>query len=273
MSQKGRGKEKKSEVRKLTKEILVDATEGLLSTVGEIILAELFFGLSLLVAGSYSGSVYRASREADRMLEEIKSSTVKKTCHKLKQEGLITYVKGRNTAANAKLTKVGLERVREILPKYRKERPWDGRLYFITYDVPESRRRDREVLRQLLRKISCGPLQQSVWVTPYNPKGFLEEIVREFGIIGDIIVSDTGKEGSIGKTDFKELMRRVHNLGKINDQYAEYIEMCKTGDFKMREQAIFKFLSIVGNDPQLPYELLPEDWLGNKAHSFYEKFI
>lgn len=260
------------------KEVLTDLTEGLLLFVTEVILVELFFGLNLLVSGSYSGSVYRASKAADEMLGEILGgidpSAVKQTCRNLKREGFVTYVKGKkNAAANARLTKAGLERIRNILPQYRKERPWDGRLYLITYDVPEERRKDRDLLRHLLKKFGCGLLQKSVWVTPHNPKGVLEKVVKDYGIVGDVIVSDTGNEGSIGNTNFKELMARVYNLEEINGRYSEYIEMYRTGGFKAREQAIFKFLSVVEDDPQLPYELLPTDWFGDEAYSLYEKFI
>lgn len=258
---------------RITKEVLLDITDGVLSTITEIILAELFLGLSLLVSGSYSGSVYRASKMADDILEDIKTGTVKRTCHQLKSQGYITYVKGKNAAASARLTKEGLERVGGVLPRYKEKRSWDGKLYLITYDIPENRRRDRDSLRYFLKKFGCGQLQQSVWVTPYNPRGVLEEIVKENRIVGDIIISDTGKEGNIGRTNFKELMGRVYDLRKINDRYAEYIEIYQLGKFKAREQAIFKFLSIVGDDPQLPHELLPEDWLGDKAYSLFRNFM
>lgn len=253
-----------------TKGVLLEITDGVLASVAEVILTELFFGLNLMLSGSYSGSVYRASKATDEMMNEIRAETIKRTCYRLKQEGYITYIKGESIVANAKLTKEGLKRIKNSLPQYKKVRSWDGRLYLITYDVPENRRRDRDLLRHLLRKLGCGLLQQSVWITPYNPHGVLEEIIKEHGIVGDIIVSDTGKEGSVGKTNFKELMERVYNLGEINDRYAEFIEMCQTGDWKFREQVIFRFLSVVSDDPQLPYELLPEDWLGNKAYAHFQ---
>lgn len=255
---------------KNTKEILLEITDGVLATVAEIVLAELFFGLNLLVAGSYSGSVYRASKATDELFGEVKAKTVQRACHRLKREGYITYIKGKNVVTHAKLTKEGLKRIKDSLPQYKKKRPWDGRLYLITYDVPEKRRKDRNLLRHLLKKLGCGLLQQSVWITPYNPRGILEEIVKEYGIVGDIIVSDTGKEGSVGKTNFKELMERVYNLGEINDRYAEFIEMCQTKGWKFREQAVFRFLSIVADDPQLPYELLPEEWLGDEAYTHFQ---
>lgn len=253
------------------KEALLDLTEGFLSSVTDVILMELFFGLNLLVAGSYSGSVYRASRAAEEMFESVKIGTVKTTCHQLKNKGYITYVRGKNAAANAKLTKAGLERIKNILPQYKKDRPWDGRLYLITYDVPENRNRDRDTLRQLLRKLGCGLLQQSVWVTPHNPKGILEKAIKEYGIFGDIIVSDTGREGNIGKTNFKELMERVYNLHMVNDRYAEFIKKYKSRGRGSKEYLMFKFLSIVEDDPQLPYELLPDNWLGDRAYASFKK--
>lgn len=264
---KGTKKVNRAEIR----ETLLELTDGLLTSIGEVILAELLFGLNLLVAGSYSGSVYRASKAADEMLESIRSETIKSTCYQLKYKGHVTYVKGRNAAPSAKLTKAGLERIESILPQYRERRPWDGRLYLVTYDVPEEQRQKRDDLRYFLKKIGCGLLQRSVWITPYNPKEALEKIVRDCNIVGDIIVSDTGKEGSVGKTNFKELMERVYNLKETNDRYKEFIEVCQRKGYKTRERLIFRFLSIVADDPQLPYELLPNDWLGDKAHLLFKK--
>lgn len=254
------------------KEALMELTEGVLLTVTEIVLAELFFGLSLLFAGSYSGSVYRASREADKALEEalaaITSKSVKRTCNQLKHQGYITYVRGKTK--KAKLTKTGFKRIKNVLPQYKTERPWDNKLYTITYDVPENRRQNRDLLREVLKRSGCGLLQQSVWITPYNPQEMLEAAVRDYKIVGDIIVSDTGKEGNIGKTNFKELISRVYDLKKINDRYAEFIKKCHNKR-RTREQLVFKFLSIAGDDPQLPYELLPKDWLGDEAHLLFKR--
>lgn len=50
------------------------------------------------------------------------------------------------------------------------ERPhrWDGRWRVLVFDVPEKKRRERDVLRAMLRRLGFRYLQRSVWVYPFD---------------------------------------------------------------------------------------------------------
>lgn len=50
----------------------------------------------------------------------------------------------------------------------------DDRVLMIVFDIPESRRSDRDRLRKLLRKSGCISLQRSILVTPFN-------LIKELG--------------------------------------------------------------------------------------------
>ncbi|MDZ4229059.1 MAG: PaaX family transcriptional regulator C-terminal domain-containing protein, partial [Patescibacteria group bacterium] len=133
----------------------------------------------------------------------------------------------------------------------------------MSYDIPEARKVERNRLRRLLKTLGCGLLQESVWLTPYNPKKILEEFVGENDLAGLVLVSDLGKDGSIGEEDNRGLVARVYQLDRLNRLYWEFIDRWK--DKKPNLEMLSHFFSILKDDPQLPFELLPDDWLGEKS--------
>ena len=159
-----------------------------------------------------------------------------------------------------------------MLPTYKKKRTWDKRIYLVTYDVPEERRDDRDLLREALKRIGCAHLQDSVWLTPYNPKGILETFVEEQGLHGSIIVSDTGTDGAVGSRGLKELICEIYSLEDLNDRYKGFLYEFSKGKKESAADAVAShYLSILQDDPQLPFELLPTDWRGEEAYEFYEE--
>ena len=115
-----------------------------------------------------------------------------------------------------------------------------------------------------MKKLGCGLLQNSVWLTPYNPKNTLRDFIEEKNLSGAIIVSDIGKDGSIGEENIDELIRRVYRLNELNLRYKELINLIEEKKLN-KIQAKFQYLNILQDDPQLPFEILPSDWLGDKA--------
>ncbi len=76
-----------------------------------------------------------------------------------------------------------------------------------------------------------------------------------------VIVSDMGKDGSVGEEDIRSLLVRVYELDKLNDRYKEWLEECDGGSID--RWAVMYFLSILKDDPQLPFALLPKWWKGD----------
>ena len=256
--------------RKKTRELVLKASEGLLSTVTNLLLFQFFLLGSSLGKGKTSRGAYRAINEASRSLEDFNYQTLKRAAAYLKRKGLLRTLK------EPQITAAGIKRLKNSIPVYQKKRPWDGSVYLVTYDIPENERSVRNQLRELLKKIGAGYLQASVWITPYNPEKILQEFHQEKNKRGEIIVSCIGKDGYIGEQSLKKLVGKVYNLEKINDRYRDFLaRFDKKGNIKgihKRETAV-DYLCILRDDPQLPWELLPEDWQGDKAYELYQKII
>lgn len=269
---KGKGKKRrrdKSETQRRVKEFSFDV----LSKATDLTLFLILFNLEFAFSGSRSGkAVWRAREKAFEDLEGINYETLRDAFYILKRKGLVRVIK-EEAFYKPLITKAGKKRLKELLPTYDDERFWDGRLYLVTYDIPEEKKGDREVLRSYLKKIGCGMLQKSVFLTPYNPKGTLEDFVEERGLKASIVVSDVGKDGSIGEKDIKALVREVYNLDELNDEYLSFISDFKNvgkGTTKSLK-ACFTFVGILEKDPQLPFELLSDNWSGERAYNIFKR--
>lgn len=250
------------------KEKVVDISCGLLAGTTELFL---FCLVQSFNVGKYGGRTsWAIERSIGDSIDEVASlgiskETVKKTIWNLTHKKFIK----RKNGGKIEITKEGVKKLSELIPVYREKREWNSHLYLIIYDIKEIKKQERNILRSYLKKLGCGLLQNSVWLTPYNPKKILHDFIEEKNLAGSVIVSDIGKDGSIGEEKLDELIKRVYQLDKLNLRYKELIDLIE-GKKLSKIQAEFQYLSILQDDPQLPLEILPGDWLGDRAfHLLY----
>ncbi|MDZ7586665.1 MAG: CRISPR-associated endonuclease Cas2, partial [Patescibacteria group bacterium] len=233
---------------------------GLALRMTDLVLLQLFLGLTLIASSKHSGKFLAGILK--KIHNNFDEEKIKRAFYELKKGGFVEY--GKRLWLNPQITKEGKRRLADFLPQYDPVRTWDKRLYLITYDIPEKERKSRDQLRRFLQKIGCGLLQESLWITPYNPKKVINEYVAEAGLEKLILISDMGKDGEIGQEDIRELINRVYGLDKLNERWREFIN--KAAEKKYREmERVGWFSSILKDDPQLPFELLPDNWQGEKA--------
>lgn len=240
----------------------MDITEGVFSRTLDAALWWVTYLNLLPVAFSMNESAWKAQVEADNVLSSFGYDVLKRAIIKARHRGLLLK-SPRHTLP--RISETGRKRLSEIVPFYDPIRMWDKRLHVITYDVPEKQSEDRRLLRDYLRAISCGRLQDSVWITPFNPVDLVREYVRAHALSGTIIVSDVGTDGSVGDEDVVSLVARVFGLEKLNDRYDAWIaEVERHG--KVDHKVMVSYLSILKDDPQLPFALLPKWWKGDSAY-------
>lgn len=68
------------------------------------------------------------------------------------------------------LTKLGYFRVRKLSKVFGIQKPkrWDGKWRIVIFDIPETKKSERDVFRQQLKSLGLANLQQSIWVHPYE---------------------------------------------------------------------------------------------------------
>jgi hypothetical protein len=132
--------------------------------------------LSLLASGVVLGlaSNPRSQRYAFKKLKRSWHSIEKyylyRAVREFKRDRLVEFVSQKDGSTRIVLTEKGKRRVLEFkIDEIKINKPirWDKRWRMVMFDIPEKRRRDRNVLREKLNEIGFKEIQKSVFVHPY----------------------------------------------------------------------------------------------------------
>lgn len=254
-------------------------TWGTIDTLGILFLHQLALGTAYVTTpGRSSGAISSAMSKADLWSDELVSSferaQLKDCWENLKRKGLIESIKGKRY--EIQITKLGIEKLKSKIPTYRTKRPWDKRIYLVNYDIAEKERQLRDRLRDYLKEIGCGSLQKSTYISVYNPRGLLRPWIMEHYLAGEVLVSDLGPDGSLGDKSVTEIIAKAYELDVLNAKYSSFLDGflgVKDLNNISKNQLAFQFLSILKEDPQLPFELLPDWWVGDRAYRKYKTVI
>lgn len=63
-----------------------------------------------------------------------------------------------------------------------KMKAWDKHFYLIVFDVPEEKKKYRDFFRKLLKRNGFKMLQLSVWMTRYDPRPVIDELLKYLGL-------------------------------------------------------------------------------------------
>lgn len=255
-------------VSKQLSRVALALADGLFGSAVDMTLYFIAYMGTVGLPQSTSGQIWRAEREAERFLREVNYDVIKNAINTARKNNWIKRV---HRYAQPEITQEGKRRLASILPVYDAVRAWDGHLHTIVYDIPEARRKDRDLLREYLRRIGCGRLQYSVWMTPYNPVEILRSFMEDKGLSGTVIVSDVGSDGAIGEEDIRALIVRIYGLEKLNERYEEWLNDGE--DRAVNHWDVVKYLAILRDDPQLPFSILPPWWRGSESFRRIKPYI
>lgn len=254
------------------KKAISKISDGLIGTLTDFLLFQFYLSGELLGAVT-NKDITEAFEKAKDSLGDFNYQKLKNVMFYLLKNDLITKKsldnRKRGGQIELKITEEGKKRIAEIVPTYKKERAWDDKVYLVTYDIPEEKKRKRDLLRRYLKRMGAGLLQESVWVIPYNPKKIIHDFIKENSLAGLILVSTLGKDSSIGEEDLKSLIKRVFKLDLLNQRYEKFINNYEGRTEINKMEIFFAYHQILKDDPQLPFELLSNSWLGDKAYQLY----
>jgi phenylacetic acid degradation operon negative regulatory protein len=169
----------------------------------------------------------------------------------------------------------------------RKNSHWDGSWNIVIYSVPEQRREARDRLRLELSWMGYGPLSEATWISPYDLTKEVEDLAKRLQIKEYIQIFQAKHQYS---TDPKKIVSQCWDLGRIHERYANFIakyrpkleyhrkrlqagenvESCEC--FVERFNLIHEYRKLPFLDPDLPRELLPENWLRPQAAALFDEY-
>jgi len=169
----------------------------------------------------------------------------------------------------------------------RKQSRWDGNWNIVTYSIPETMRRSRDRLRLELGWLGYGPLGEATWISPLDLTLEVKNLLKRFKIESYVNIFSAQHQGD---SDPKKIVARGWNLEKIHRNYptfindsrpklAEHRKRLQAGEtikpsecFVARFELIHEYRKLPFFDPDLPLELLPDNWLRPQAAALFEEY-
>jgi len=151
-------------------------------------------------------------------------------------------------------------------------KPWDGRFRSVIFDIKEESKKDRQWIRNKLKDLGFGMLQESVWISVYPIERPLKDFLGGQRLDGNIVVMVS--EILVG--DQKALASYVWKLEDINKKYLKLLDEWGETKNKKSDTAFRferKYFELLLSDPFLPRDLLPEPWYGDRAKGVYIREI
>ncbi|MFA6515205.1 MAG: CRISPR-associated endonuclease Cas2 [Candidatus Paceibacterota bacterium] len=112
------------------------------------------------------------------------------TIKRMEKKGLINFI-NREGELRIILTNKGKSVARSFLlqdyKQFKKPIRWDGKWRLVMFDIPENKRKLRNIIRFHLKKIGFLQVQGSVWVYPYPCEEIITIIKTNFNFDDEII--------------------------------------------------------------------------------------
>ena len=123
-------------------------------------------------------------------------------------------IEGRKRQRSFKLTEKGLTNLLSKFPQIKfHNQKWDGRWRTIIYDIEETSRTLRNLLRSKLRQLGFSIVQKSVWFSPYPIENELEKFLKDEKLWEKIMIFKT----ELSSQDSKKLVERFYPHLKTGD--------------------------------------------------------
>ena len=182
------------------------------------------------------------------------------------------------------------ERGRDLLIRGRNRifepvtRGWDGQWHMLVYSLPEKLRSIRHALRTQLSWLGFGSLSPGIWISPHDRMNEIEGIVSELEITSRVNLFTSTY---LGPSTPQSLVEQCWDLSNIESQYRkfvyqyreEYEKLLNGGDRLGPEKSFIRqfwlthsFQSFPLKDPNLPTELLPNNWMGIAARELFDNY-
>jgi DNA-binding transcriptional regulator PaaX len=201
---------------------------------------------------------------------------------RLAKQGLIIEQRGADTPV-LKISEGGSAL---LDPYFRPDRYWDrkwnGIWYLLVFDIPETDRSYRNVLRQFLKRQRMGCFQKSVWICPHdirpqyadletaaalNSFACLFEARTVLGMPAEKIVRESWDFDSLYAVQNRFCEIYSENAKILHQEVSPGLEAL----MQLAAEEIDAFRSAFILDPLLPDPLLPKDYRGKDAYELHLK--
>lgn len=198
---------------------------------------------------------------------------------RLRDEGMIRSERhGRRTrwhltASGDRLFREGTERIYGF---GRRADDWDRRWLIVICSVPESQREKRVQLQTRLTFAGFGFASPTMAISPHVSVEPIANLILEELALTDLALVLTAETGLV--TPDRAMLEGSWDLAGLGEAYDTFVETISTTNPDTPEAAFVELVRLVHAwrhfpflDPELPAELLPEEWIGHVARQLFDE--
>ncbi len=203
--------------------------------------------------------------------------------YRLKKAGLLVSEE-RDGAKRLSVTEPGRAALNVI---YRPDKlwrtEWAEHWYLFIYDVPETEREYRNVLRHFLKSQRMGCLQKSVYVTPRDARPAFADLCDGADVADYAYLF---RSETVLGMDPMQIVNEAWPWSKLRAQQQMYLDtyMPKLDDLAahaepegglpaLAREELLSYEAVMADDPLLPRDLLPQDYLGGAVFGAHQAFV
>lgn len=165
--------------------------------------------------------------------------------------------------------------------------PWDHCWHLVTYSIPEEQRATRDTFRRELTWRGFGMLTNTVWLSAHPQQEQIAQLVARLRLQAHVQSFNARLDGFISE---QAIVARCWDLQAINAAYLEFVAKHRTlfddcqqrlrdgsalneaDCFVRRFNLTHDYRRFPFRDPHLPAELLPANWRGAEAATFFREY-
>lgn len=165
-------------------------------------------------------------------------------------------------------------------PEKQWNKPWNHWWYVLMFDVPEKDRPYRNQLRGFLKRLRFGCLQKSVWVTPRDIRPEYDDLDRAAAVDSVAHLLEAKTVLGHGNQSIVQEAWDFHGLRELHSHYVGYADknLALLRGQRHSPNELMQLLRMdnlaysqaMQNDPLLPDELIPQDYLGKDVHALHQ---
>ena len=234
------------------------------------------FGDVVLATG---GQAWSGALTAAMVHLGVAPTTTRQALRRLTNQGLVVpHRHGRQT--RYAVTDAGHRRLWEAADRIylRHRRVWDGRWRMLSYSFPEHHRAARASLRRELAWLGYGALSPGLWICPWDLGTRRDAVLTKHDVASSMFSFTSSLDG-----DDRQLAAQAYDLVELAAVHRRFLDRYEdsapqpNGVPQQREGAalaarvrlVHEWRRFLFLDPGLPDELLPHDWIGDRAATVF----
>ncbi|MET8207678.1 PaaX family transcriptional regulator C-terminal domain-containing protein [Streptomyces sp. NPDC005373] len=157
------------------------------------------------------------------------------------------------------------------------DRPWDGLWTTVIFSVPDDRREVRHVIRRRLGFLGYAPVYDGVWMSPHADHQQTVELLESVGVRSATVLRSTltyaqGGGDPLAAWDLDAIQAAYQDF---ITEYTPLLARVTSGQVGSAEALVARttvkdvWREVVGIDPELPANLLPDDWPAPEARATF----